>query len=84
MKKIAILVAASFMLSGGAIAAANPDSNGANKNCFGQGRSDYASTNKDVPHGQIISERAKTESTDGSANQNVQLNNEYKAACQAA
>ena len=40
MKKLALLVATSLLLSGGAMAAANPDSNGVNKNCFGQGRSD--------------------------------------------
>ena len=66
------------------MAAANPDSNGVNKNCFGQGRSDYASdpANRGTV-GKIVSSRAHTEATDGSANQNVQLNNEYKAACQA-
>ena len=84
MKKLAILAAAAVLLSGTAMAAPNSESNGANKNCFGQGRSDYASTNKTVPHGQIISERARAESTDGSPNQNVQLNNGYKANCQTA
>ena len=84
MKKLALLVATSLLLSGGAMAAANPDSNGVNKNCFGQGRSDYASdpANRGTV-GKIISERAHTDATDGSANQNVQLNKEYKAACQA-
>ena len=85
MKKIAVMIAISIMATSGAMAAANPESQGVNKNCFGQGRSDYASTNKDTPHGQIISERARAEATDGSsANLNVQMNAEYKTACQAA
>jgi hypothetical protein len=86
MRKLAILVAVSMMVSGGALAAANPDSNGANKNCFGQGRSDYASNpeNRGTVGG-IVSDRAHAEATnDDYPNNNVQQNKEYKAACQAA
>jgi hypothetical protein len=85
MRKIIILAATSILLTGGAMAGANPDSNGVGKNCFGQGRSAYASDpDNRGTHGSIISERAKTEaSTDEYPNQNVQLNKEYKDRCQA-
>jgi hypothetical protein len=85
MRKIIILAATSILLTGGAMAGANPDSNGVNKNCFGQGRSDYASdpANRGTVGG-IISDRAHTDaSTDDYPNQNVQLNKEYKDRCQA-
>ena len=83
-KTIIIAFAASSLLASPAFAAANPDSNGVNKNCFGQGRSEYSSSNPAVSTGQIISERARTESSNPDyPNQNVQLNKEYKAACQA-
>lgn len=82
---IAIAFAASTVLATPAFAAANPDSNGVNKNCFGQGRSAYSSSQPAVSTGEIISERARTESSSPDyPNQNVQLNKEYKAACQAA
>lgn len=86
MKKIvAIALVASSLLGTSAFAAANPNSNGVNKNCFGQGRSAYSSSQPAVSTGQIISERAKTESSSPDyPNQNVQLNKEYKAECQAA
>jgi hypothetical protein len=87
MKKIILAAfAASSMLAVPAFAAANPDSNGVNKNCFGKGRSDYASGDQPAGSvGSIISERAKTESTSPDyPNSNVQQNKEYKAACQAA
>ena len=79
MKKFAIIAGA--MLISGVAYADNTGSNGAGKNCFGQARSEGAKTFQ--PMGQIISQRAQTESTDGSANQNVQLNREFKENCQA-
>lgn len=85
-KKLAMLAAAGVILSSGAMAAANPDSNGANKNCFGQGRSDYASGDQASGSvGSIISDRAHEPATSSDyPNNNVQQNKEYKAACQAA
>jgi hypothetical protein len=65
-----------------AMAAANPESNGVGKNCFGQGRSGYASANTDT--GQIISDRAQNKDVQGAPNENVLLNREYKEQCQAA
>jgi hypothetical protein len=82
MKKLAFLAVASMFVAGGAIAAANPESNGVGKNCFGQGRSDYASNNPGM--GQIISERAQNKDVTGAPNENVLLNREYKETCQAA
>jgi len=69
MKRL-VIVTAAVLISGAAVAKENA-------NCFGQGRSDYASNHPGM--GQIISTRAQTESTDGSPNQNVQMNREYKA-----
>ena len=86
MKKIVLAAfAASMTLATPSFAAANADSNGVNKNCFGQGRSDYASNPANQGTvGPIISDRAQTPSSDPQyPNQNVQLNKEYKAACQA-
>src|SRR5687768_7917248 len=86
MKKIvAVVFAASSLLASPAFTQANPESNGVNKNCFGQGRSAYSSSQPAASTGSIISERARTESSSPDyPNQNVQLNQEYKANCQAA
>jgi len=87
-KLILAAFAVSAMLPQVTFAAANPNSNGVNKNCFGQGRSGYSNgTDRgptDPTTGQVISDRAQSPATDGtSPNLNVQLNNEYKTACQA-
>ena len=89
MKKITLAVfGASALLATAAFAEANPASNGANKNCFGQGRAEYSRGDTGHPvgkTGEVISERAKTESSSPDyPNQNVQLNKEYKDTCQAA
>jgi hypothetical protein len=71
-----------MFVAGTAMAAANPESNGVGKNCFGQGRSDYASSHTDT--GQIISGRAQNKDVTGAPNQNVLENRNYKEACQEA
>lgn len=86
MKKIVLAAfAASMTLSTPSFGAANDTSNGVGKNCFGQGRSAYSSSDAEPSTGAIISERAKTASTNPDyPNRNVQLNKEYKETCQAA
>lgn len=87
MRKIVLAAfAASMTVAVPSFAAPAADSNGAAKNCFGQGRSDYASTHSgDTSTGSIISERAQAPSTNPDyPNSNVQQNKEYKTACQAA
>jgi len=87
MKKIVLAAfAASMAFATPSFAAANADSNGVGKNCFGQGRSDYASgTQPQGSVGSIISQRAQSPSTDPNyPNANVQDNKDFKAACQAA
>ena len=87
MKKIVLAAfAASMAFATPSFAAPNADSNGVGKNCFGQGRSDYASSHSgDQSNGSQISQRAQTPAANPDyPNQNVQDNKEYKAACQAA
>lgn len=89
MRKITLVAfAASALVGTAALADPNPESNGVNKNCFGQGRAEYSRGDTGHPvgkTGEIISERARTESTNPDyPNQNVQLNKEYKEACQAS
>jgi hypothetical protein len=87
MKKIVLAAfAASMAFATPSFAAPNPDSNGVGKNCFGQGRSDYASSDQPAGSvGSIVSQRAQAPSTNPDyPNNNVQQNKEYKTACQAA
>lgn len=87
MKKIVLAAfAASMTFATPSFAAPNPDSNGVGKNCFGQGRSDYASgPQAQGSVGSIISDRAQSPSTNPDyPNGNVQANKDYKTACQAA
>lgn len=89
MKKI-ILTAfvISALIPTASFGAANPNSNGVNKNCFGQGRSGYSNGTDRPPGGDttgaIISQRAQTEATDPTQypNSNVEQNKQYKDACQ--
>jgi hypothetical protein len=87
MKKLAIAaLAASALLSTPLIAAPKEGSNGAVNSCFGQGRSAYASTHSgDQSNGKYISERAKSPATsDEYPNANVEQNELYRMACEAA
>ena len=87
MKKIVLAAfAVSMTFATPSFAAPNANSNGVGKNCFGQGRSDYASGDQPAGSvGSIISDRAQSPSTNPDyPNQNVQDNKEYKATCQAA
>jgi hypothetical protein len=86
MKKIAFLATVSmFAFAGVALAdkGGTPNANGnGNGNCFGQGRSGYATGPQPLGSvGSIVSERAQTPGTDGYPNQNVEQNQQYKAAC---
>jgi hypothetical protein len=88
MKKLIIAAfATSMVIATPSFAGANPDSNGVNKNCFGQGRAEYSNGSTGQPLGKtgdVISDRAHAPSTSPDyPNSNVQLNKEYKAACQA-
>jgi len=76
MRTFAII--ASAMLISGAAFADNTGTNGEGKNCFGQARSEGAKTFQ--PMGQIISQRAQTESATA-PNQNVEMNRAFKESC---
>ena len=87
MKKIILTAfAVAALIPTASFAAANPASNGVNKNCFGQGRSEYSNgTNRppgyeDRSTGDVISERAQSDATNPQyPNGNVEANKEYKA-----
>lgn len=85
MKKIVLAAFAASAFAAPSFAAPNADSNGVNKNCFGQGRSDYASTHSgDTSAGSVVSQRAQAPATNPDyPNANVEANKEYKDACQA-
>jgi hypothetical protein len=86
MKRFALLVAAASVAASAGVAltgdAKANNGNDLNKNCFGQGRSDYASSHTDT--GQIISGRAHNKDVTGAPNQNVLENRAYKEGCQGS
>lgn len=83
MRRVALVLAASIAACAGVALTGDAKANNGNdlnKNCFGQGRSDYASSHTD--NGQIISGRAQNKDVTGAPNQNVLENRSYKENCQ--
>lgn len=78
IRRIAI---ATFVVALPVLAAAGASAGPNDSNCFGQGRSGYASGSQPLGSvGSIVSDRAHTDVA-GSPNGNVAANRAYKASC---